>query len=132
MNIVPLCAIGVGLIITVTSILVKEITKYKLKVEQIRADAMVRAEEVRSRNQFELERLMRQEREAADEQVQGNENASGTEQEQDRTNVSSADQAQDYTNTSSTEQVYDHKNALSAEQAQEYEDISRKQSRVRE
>jgi len=36
------------------------ISKYKLKVEQIRADAMVRAEEVRSRNQLELERLMHQ------------------------------------------------------------------------
>lgn len=60
-NLVPIFAIGVGLIITVTAILSDTISKYKLKVEQIRADAMVRAEEVRSRNQLELERLMRQE-----------------------------------------------------------------------
>ena len=32
-----------------------------MKVEQIRADAMVRAEEVRSRNQLELEKLVRAE-----------------------------------------------------------------------
>ncbi|NLV36416.1 MAG: hypothetical protein GXY17_07065 [Clostridiaceae bacterium] len=55
---IPIIALGVGLIITVTAILSDAITKYKLKVEQIRADAMVRAEEVRSRNQLELERLM--------------------------------------------------------------------------
>lgn len=60
-NLIPIFAIGVGLIITVTAILSDTISKYKLKVEQIKADAMVRAEEVRSRNQLELERLMRQE-----------------------------------------------------------------------
>lgn len=69
-NIIPIFAIGVGLIITVTAILSDTISKYKLKVEQIRADAMVRAEEVRSRNQLELERLMRQERETTAEQTQ--------------------------------------------------------------
>lgn len=35
----------------------------QLKAEQIRADAMVRAEEVRSRNQLELEKLMREDKE---------------------------------------------------------------------
>ena len=65
--------LGVGLIITVTAILSGTISKYKLKVEQIRADAMVRAEEVRSRNQVELERLMRQEQGTTDEPVQYNE-----------------------------------------------------------
>ncbi len=64
-DLIPIFAIGVGLIITVTAILSDTISKYKLKVEQIRADAMVRAEEVRSRNQLELERLMRQEHETA-------------------------------------------------------------------
>ena len=59
-NLIPLFAIAVGLIITVTKILTESITRYKLKVEQIKADAMVRAEEVRSRNELELERLMRQ------------------------------------------------------------------------
>ena len=59
-NLIPLFAIAVGLIITVTKILTESISRYKLKVEQIKADAMVRAEEVRSRNELELERLMRQ------------------------------------------------------------------------
>lgn len=58
---VPICALGVILIISVTAILSSTISKHKLKVEQIRADAMVRAEEVRSRNQLELEKLVRAE-----------------------------------------------------------------------
>ncbi len=57
----PIFAIGVGLIITVTAILSDTISKTRLKIEQIRADALVRAEEVRARNQLELEKLMRQE-----------------------------------------------------------------------
>lgn len=83
-NMIPIFAFAVGLIITMTAILSEAISKYKLKVEQIRADAMVRAEEVRSRNQLELERLMRQE------------------------------------------------HGTFVESAQNYEDISRNQSRVRE
>lgn len=63
-NLVPLFALTVGLIITVTSILSKTISEHRLKVEKIRADAMVRAEEVRSRNQLELERLIRQDQTA--------------------------------------------------------------------
>lgn len=59
-NLIPLFALAVGLIITVTKILTESISRYKLKAEQIKADAMVRAEEVRSRNELELERLMRQ------------------------------------------------------------------------
>jgi len=58
---IPICALGVMLIISVTAILSSTISKHKLKVEQIRADAMVRAEEVRSRNQLELEKLVRAE-----------------------------------------------------------------------
>jgi hypothetical protein len=60
---VPLCALGVLLIVSVTAILARTISAYKLKAEQIRADAMVRAEEVRSRNQLELEKLMREDKE---------------------------------------------------------------------
>jgi hypothetical protein len=56
-NLIPIFAIAVGLVITVIS----QITKYRIKVEQIRADALVRTEEVRARNQLELEKLMRQE-----------------------------------------------------------------------
>jgi hypothetical protein len=55
-ELVPIFAMTVGLIIAVTAM----ISKYKLKAEQIKADALVRAEEVRTRNQLELERLMRQ------------------------------------------------------------------------
>ncbi len=54
-NLVPIFAIAVALIIAVVSI----ITRYRLRVEQIRADALVRAEEVRTRNQLELEKLLR-------------------------------------------------------------------------
>lgn len=75
-NLIPIFAIGVGLVITMTAILSDKISKYKLRVEQIRADAMVRAEEVRSRNQLELERLMRQERETTAEQTQNYEDIS--------------------------------------------------------
>lgn len=60
-NLIPLFAIAVGFIITITSIISQSITQYKLKVEQIKADALVRAEEVRTRNQLELEKLIRQE-----------------------------------------------------------------------
>lgn len=52
---------AVCLVISVTAILADSITKYKLKVEQIRADALVRSEEVRTKNQLELEKLLRQE-----------------------------------------------------------------------
>jgi hypothetical protein len=59
-DIVPLFAMTVGLIIVVTKTLASTISKHKLDVEKIKADAMVRAEEVRSRNELELEKLMRQ------------------------------------------------------------------------
>lgn len=52
---------AICLVISVTAILTDSITKYKLKVEQIRADALVRSEEVRTKNQLELEKLLRQE-----------------------------------------------------------------------
>jgi len=56
----PYFAISIGFIITITAILSDTISKYKLKVEKIKADALVRSEEVRTRNQLELERLLRQ------------------------------------------------------------------------
>jgi predicted Holliday junction resolvase-like endonuclease len=52
--IVPIAGILTAVIIVSISIY----TKYRIKVEQIKADAMVRAEEVRAKNQLELERLM--------------------------------------------------------------------------
>jgi hypothetical protein len=57
---IPIFALSIGFIITITAILTDAISKYKLKKEQIKADAMVRAEEVRARNQLELEKIMRQ------------------------------------------------------------------------
>lgn len=59
-DLIPIFALSIGFIITITAILTDAISKYKLKKEQIKADAMVRAEEVRSRNQLELEKIMRQ------------------------------------------------------------------------
>jgi len=59
-EIVPLFAIAVGLIIAVTKILTRSISSHRLEVEKIRADAMVKAEEIRTRNELELEKLMRQ------------------------------------------------------------------------
>jgi hypothetical protein len=59
---VPLSAIGVMMIVAVTAILARTISQHKLKVEQIKADAMVRVEEARIRNQIELEKLMQEER----------------------------------------------------------------------
>jgi hypothetical protein len=59
-EIVPIFAMTVGLIIVVTKTLTSTISKHKLDVERIKADAMVRAEEVRSRNELELEKLIRQ------------------------------------------------------------------------
>lgn len=59
-EIVPVLALIVGMVIAVTKILTKTISSHRLEVEKIRAEAMVRAEEVRTRNELELEKLMRQ------------------------------------------------------------------------
>ncbi|OPX43263.1 hypothetical protein CLHUN_28110 [Ruminiclostridium hungatei] len=52
-------AIVVGVIgfFSFTYVSMQEVFKYKLKKEQIRADAMVKAEEIKARNQLELEAL---------------------------------------------------------------------------
>lgn len=60
-NVIAMFAIAVGFVITITVILADTISKYKLKVEQIKADALVRAEEVRAKNQLELEKLLNRE-----------------------------------------------------------------------
>ena len=44
-----------ALIISVVAI--SQITKYKLRLEQIKADAMVKSEEIRAKNQLEMEAL---------------------------------------------------------------------------
>lgn len=40
---------------------IQEFMKYKLKKEQIKADALVRTEEIKAKNQLEIERLMHSE-----------------------------------------------------------------------
>lgn len=48
----------VGCVTAMAIILVPQFIRYRIKVEQIRADALVRAEEVKAKNQLELEKLM--------------------------------------------------------------------------
>ncbi|MCX7841581.1 MAG: hypothetical protein N2489_00715 [Clostridia bacterium] len=55
---IPIVAIATGGIIAITSIY----TKYRLNVEQIKADAMVKAEEIRARNQYDIERMIMEDR----------------------------------------------------------------------
>lgn len=50
MSVLIVGAIGMSLIIS----------RHRLKVHQIKADAMVRAEEIRAKNQIEIERLLSQ------------------------------------------------------------------------
>ncbi len=49
--------VGVIGIFSFTYVSMQEILKFKLKKEQIRADAMVKAEEIKAKNQLELEAL---------------------------------------------------------------------------
>lgn len=56
--IIPVAGMFTAIVIVTVSVY----TKYRLKVEQIKADAMVRAEEVRAKNQLEMEKLMYSER----------------------------------------------------------------------
>lgn len=37
---------------------IQEVLKYRLKKEQIKADAMVKAEEIKAKNQLEIEKLI--------------------------------------------------------------------------
>jgi hypothetical protein len=50
----------IALAVVLVSIYVttQEILKYRLKKEQIKADAMVRAEEIKAKNQLEIEKLI--------------------------------------------------------------------------
>ncbi|MCX8129865.1 MAG: hypothetical protein N3I35_07180 [Clostridia bacterium] len=48
-----------GCLTAITIVVTVQVSKYKLKVEQIKADALVRAEEIKAKNQLELERLIR-------------------------------------------------------------------------
>ncbi|HEY9059001.1 MAG TPA: hypothetical protein VIO64_00635 [Pseudobacteroides sp.] len=48
--------------VAVIGLIIFFILRYKVKIEQIKADAMVKAEEVRAKNQLEIERMLMQER----------------------------------------------------------------------
>ncbi len=60
-SLVLIFAIAVGLIIAVTAILTDAISKHKLRVEKIKADTIIRTEEIRAKNQLELEKMIHQE-----------------------------------------------------------------------
>ncbi len=45
----------------ITPYIVNKIIKYKLEIARINAETTIRAEEIRSRNQFELEKYLKQE-----------------------------------------------------------------------
>lgn len=64
---IPIVSVVVISMIPISIVTVTQIVKYKLKVEQIKADAMVRAEEVRARNQLEIEKLFYQSHKASTE-----------------------------------------------------------------
>lgn len=57
---IPIMGIIAGIVIPVTISTVSQISKYKIRVEQIKADALVRAEEVKAKNQLEIEKLFYQ------------------------------------------------------------------------
>jgi hypothetical protein len=56
--IVPVTFMIIAAVIPLSIVSIVQFTKYRLKVEQIKADAMVRVEELKLKNQFELEKLI--------------------------------------------------------------------------
>ncbi len=52
---------GIGLV-AIIGVIVFFVLRYRVKIEQIKADAMIRAEEVRAKNQLEIERMLLEER----------------------------------------------------------------------
>jgi len=52
---------GVGLA-AIIGVIVFFVLKYRVKIEQIKADAMIRAEEIRAKNQLEIERMLMEDR----------------------------------------------------------------------
>ncbi len=52
--------IAVGAVLLSVYLSIQEILKYRLKKEKIIADAMVRAEEIKAKNQLEIEKLIHQ------------------------------------------------------------------------
>ena len=56
-NLAIFLTIGVISVVTFTFVFSQEFFKYRLKKEQIKADALVKAEEVRARNMVEIEKM---------------------------------------------------------------------------
>ncbi len=52
--------IAIAAVLVSIYLTIQEILKYRLKKEQIKADAMVRAEEIKAKNQLEIEKLIHQ------------------------------------------------------------------------
>ncbi len=50
--------IAVAVVLISIYLTTQEVLKYRLKKEQIKADAMVRAEEIKAKNQLEIEKLI--------------------------------------------------------------------------
>lgn len=57
---------------TFTYVSMQEIFKFKLKKEQIKADAMVKAEEIKVKNQFDIEALIHKDSVYQSKQVKDN------------------------------------------------------------
>lgn len=55
--------VGGGIaLVAIVGIIIFFVLRYRVKIEQIKADAMIRAEEVRAKNQLEIERMLLEER----------------------------------------------------------------------
>lgn len=59
-NLTAIIIMAILALIPITIVTVVQLSKLKLRVEQIKADAIVRAEEVKARNQLEIEKLIYQ------------------------------------------------------------------------
>ncbi|MCX8131143.1 MAG: hypothetical protein N3I35_13720 [Clostridia bacterium] len=57
-NLTAIICISILALIPISIVSVVKFTNLKLKTEQIRADAMVKAEEIKARNQYEIEKLV--------------------------------------------------------------------------
>ena len=57
-NFTGIIVVGILALVPIVIVTVTTLSKTKLRIEQIRADAMVRAEEVKAKNQLEIEKLI--------------------------------------------------------------------------
>lgn len=57
-NLTGIIIVGIVALIPITIVSVVTLSRTRLKVEQIKANAMIKAEEVKAKNQLEIERLL--------------------------------------------------------------------------